>query len=204
MLPPERAIVQDHGVSRTVVREAVLALSNKGLIRTRAGYRPVVAKPGYDSAIEVVSSLVSKLLTQKGGIRNLFDMRIMMEAALVREAAINASSKDLQRLKDALVANGNAIEDSALFYETDMQFHGVLYEVPRNPILTSLHKAYTDWLSPQWMQMPRNSERNRENHAAHARILDAVLLRDPDAAEIALRQHMAEAWQQVSATFQDL
>ena len=77
-LPPEREIVQEHGVSRTVVREAVLALANKGLISARPGFRPVVIRPGYDSAIDVVQSLVSNLLVQKGGVRNLFDFRIMV------------------------------------------------------------------------------------------------------------------------------
>jgi len=125
-LPSEREIVQDHGVSRTVVREAVLALSNKGLVRARPGYRPVVAKPGYDNAIEVVSSLASKLLSQQGGVRNLFDLRIMMEVSLAREAALKATSADLQKMKTALEANEVAIDDSNLFYETDVATHPYL------------------------------------------------------------------------------
>jgi len=203
-LPSEREIVQVHGVSRTVVREAVLALSNKGLVRARPGYRPVVAKPGYDSAIEVVSSLASKLLSQQGGVRNLFDLRIMMEVSLARQAALNATCGDLQKMKAALEANEAAIDDSHQFYETDVAFHGVLYEVPNNPLLASVHKAYTDWLAPQWRQMPRMPGRNKSNYEAHARIYEAILMRDPDASEAATRAHLDSAWDQVSATFQEL
>lgn len=203
-LPPEREIVNDHGVSRTVVREAVLALANKGLVTAKPGYRPVVAKPGYDSAIEVVSSLVSKLLNQQGGVRNLFDLRIMMEVALVREAAVNATRNDIQKLKAALEANGAAIDNSEEFYQTDIAFHNVFFSAPGNPLLLSVHKAYTDWLAPQWRQMPRMPERNSTNFAAHTRIYEAILLRDPDAAEAALRDHLDDAWAQVSMTFEGL
>ncbi len=203
-LPPEREMVQQHGVSRTVAREAVLMLANKGLVQARPGFRPVVVKPGYDIAITVVESVVGQLLGQPGGVRNLFDLRIMMEAALVREAALTASKTDIQRLKEALAANEAAIDDSARFYETDTAFHGVLYEIPDNPVLPSVHRAYTTWLSAHWTKMPRMETRNRTNFEAHTAIFDAILLRDPDLAEKQLRVHLAAAWQQVSTTFTDL
>jgi DNA-binding FadR family transcriptional regulator len=197
-------MVQQHGVSRTVAREAVLALANKGLVQARPGFRPVVVKPGYDTAITVVESVVAQLLGQPGGVRNLFDLRIMMEAALARQAALTASKTDIQRLKEALAANEAAIDNSAQFYATDTAFHGVLYEIPDNPVLPAVHRAYTTWLSAHWTKMPRMETRNRMNFEAHARIFDAVLLRDPDLAEEQLRAHLASAWQQVSTTFSDL
>lgn len=204
MLPPEREIVQTYGVSRTVVREAVLALSNKGLVEARPRYRPVVVKPGYDTALNVIESVVGQLLGQPGGVRNLFDLRIMMEAALVREAALHATKDDIQRMKVALAANEAAIDDSAAFFATDTDFHGVLFEIPNNPVLPSVHRAYTTWLAPRWSQMPRDADRNQRNYAAHRAIYEAVLHRDPDLAEQALRKHLAAAWDQVSTTFQDL
>ncbi len=204
MLPPEREIVQTYGVSRTVVREAVLALSNKGLIAARPRHRPVVVKPGYDTALNVLQSVVGQLLGQPGGVRNLFDLRIMMEAALVREAALNATKDDIKRLSTALAANAAAITDSEAFYRTDTAFHAVLFEIPKNPVLPSIHRAYTSWLAPQWSQMPRMASRNEKNAAAHQRIYDAILHRDPDLAESELRRHLAAAWEQVSATFEGL
>lgn len=200
-LPPEREIVQTYGVSRTVVREAVLALSNKGLVDARPRFRPVVRKPGYDAALQAVGSAATRLLSAPGGVKNLFDLRIMMEAALVRQAALEADKDQIAKLKDALRANEAAIADSETFYETDIGFHGVLYEIPDNPLLPSIQRAYTDWLSSHWRKMPRQPDRNRENYVAHARIFDAILLRDPDAAEQALRAHLASAWQQVRQTF---
>ena len=203
VLPPEREIVKSFGVSRTVVREAVLSLANKGLVEARPRFRPVVRKPNYDNAFEAVDSVVSRLLVQPDGIKNLYDTRVMTEASLVRQAAGEANKEDLRALRSALAENGAAIEDSERFYQTDIRFHTVLYEIPNNPILPAIFKAYAAWLSPQWTQMPHAPERNQTNFEAHSAIYEAILMRDQDLAEAALRRHLAEAWTQVEETFHD-
>ena len=203
-LPPEREIVQDYGVSRTVVREAVRILASKGLITAHPGFRPVVATPGYDAAVGVLGSLVTQLLGQPGGVRNLFELRIRMEASLARDAAQSATSEDIERLEAALEANHAAIGDSAQFYETDTAFHGVLYDIPGNPVLPTVHRAYTDWLSPNWLKMPRKPDRNQNNYEAHKAVFEAILRRDKDKAEDAIRAHLASAWKQVSSTIEGL
>ena len=203
-LPSEREIVSTYGVSRTVVRETILALANKGLVKARPRYRPVVRKPSYETALETVDNVVHRLLNQQGGVKNLFDTRILVEVALVRHAAIEAQKDDISDLKNALQSNESAIEDSDKFYETDIAFHQVLYKIPRNPVLPVVHKAYTTWLAPHWSIMPRLPDRNLKNFKAHKNVFDSILLRDPDAAELALRQHLEDAWDQVRQTFGDI
>ena len=132
-LSPEREIVETYGVSRTVAREAVQALANRGLVEARPRFRPVVRRPGYDAAIQAVGSIAARLLSEQGGVRNLFDLRIMMEVALARETAISANRDHIQRLKRALAANEDAIDDSNLFFQTDIAFHSVLCESPGEP-----------------------------------------------------------------------
>ena len=203
-LPTGREIVETYGVSRTVVRETVVALANKGLVEAKLRFRPIVQKPSYEAAMDTVDSVVARLLRQPGGVKNLFETRIMVEAALVLQAATDANKDDIAALRVALVENGASIHDSDVYYETDMNFHAVFYDIPQNPVLPAIHKAYTTWLSPHWSQMPRLSERNRVNYEAHKAIFDTILSRDPDAAEAALRNHLEEAWLQVRETFGDI
>ncbi|MBY8976945.1 FCD domain-containing protein [Rhodobacteraceae bacterium NNCM2] len=203
-LPPEREIVETYGVSRTVVREAVATLSNRGLIEARPRHRPIVRKPSFETAFDAVDDMVMQLLQDAKGVRNLFDIRIMIEAALAREAAASATKDDIVALREALEANEKAIDDSAQFFKTDIAFHNVFYRIPNNPVLPAIHKAYTSWLEPHWLRMPRQPDRNRLNNEAHRKIYEAVLLRDPDAAELALRNHLADAWDQVCQTFSDV
>lgn len=197
-LPPEREIVDTFGVSRTVVREAILALSNKGLVEAKPRYRPVVRKPDFDTAIDTVGNVVSRLLEQGDGVKNLFDTRIMVEVYLARQAAVDANRDDMKSLKDALEENEAAINNMTLFFQTDVNFHRVLYEMSGNPLLPSIHRAYITWLKPNWAKMPTLPDRNRLNYESHLAIYNAILMRDPDKAEAATRKHLADAWDQIN------
>lgn len=200
-LPPEREIVERFGVSRTVAREAVQALANRGLVDAQPRFRPVVRRPSFDTAMRTIGGVVSRLLGEEGGVRNLFETRILVECALVREAARSANSVDIARLERALAANEAAIGDSPRFYQTDRALHGLFYQMAGNPILMATHEAYSEWLSPYWLRMGNLSERNASNYAAHKTIVETVKLGDADAAERLLRSHFADAWEQVRDTF---
>lgn len=201
MLPAERELSEEFRVSRTVAREAVKILGGKGLIDMRPRHRPVVLQPNYDMAVGAMDNLVRHLTAQPKGVENLFRLRIFVEAGLVRQAAEGARKEEIADLCAALEENRLCIEDSEKFYETDMQFHAVLYQVPRNPIFPALHRSFCDWLEHHWQQMPRLPARNRRNYAAHKAILSGILHRNPEEAEAALRQHLQDAWTQVCQTF---
>ncbi len=203
-LPAERVLIEEFEVSRTMAREAIRMLAGKGLVEAKPRFRPVVRRATYETALGVLGGVVHHLLEQKGGVKHLFDARIFIESALVRCAAEEATKDDIANLRTALERNSDAIMESDFFYETDMAFHSVLYTIPGNPIFPALHKSYTAWLADHWKEMPRLPERNRRNYAAHAAILDGILNRDPDAAESALRRHLADAWEQVRGTFKAL
>ena len=200
-LPAERELMVEYGISRTVVREAVARLASRGLIEARHRFRPVVRRPGYDAALSAVGGIVSHLLGQNEGVKNLYDMRVFLEAALVRNAALHARKEDIVALRTALAANEEAIPDSKRFYATDVAFHAVLYSIPRNPVFPSVHKAFTAWLAPHWERMLRSPERNRVNYLAHRAIFEGIVERDPDAAERALQSHLGAAWEYVRGTF---
>ena len=187
--------------SRTVVREAITALSSKGLIETRPRFRPVVRKPGYDTALSSVGSVVKLLLSEPNGVRTLYETRVFVERALVRDAARSATREGIAELRAALLANYETISDSEAFYRTDVAFHGVLYRIPQNPIFPAVHEAYTSWLAPHWERMPRSPDRNHMNYLSHKGIFDAILERDADAAEEALAAHLKAAWEYVRVTF---
>ena len=197
-LPPEREIVETSGMSRTVVREAILALSNKGLIEARPRFRPVVRKPSFDTALDTIGNVVSRLLEEEDGVRNLFEVRVMLETSLSRQAATDAKREDIYRLKEALKENEAAINDMDRFFQTDINFHRILYEISGNPLLPSIHRAYITWLQPNWVKMPTLPSRNELNFESHKAIYNAILMRDPDSAEAATRKHLADAWDQIN------
>lgn len=202
-LPAERELMAQFGTSRTVVREAITALSNLGLVESKPRFRPIVKKPDYETALNAVGGIVRHLLGETGGVRNLYQSRVFIERGLVRDAATSATKDDIKALRTALAANKEAIGNSSAFYETDIAFHGVLYKISNNPIFPAIHEGYTSWLSPQWDKMRQAPERNLTNYQAHEEILDRILDRDPAAAEEALLRHLDAAWRFVRDTFDE-
>lgn len=198
-LPSERSLMVQFSTSRTVVREAITALSNRGLIENRPRFRPVVKKPGFDTAIVAMSGIVKHLLGQQSGVKNLFDSRVFIERQLVRDAATRARKPDIDNLTAALRDNKDAISSGNDFYLTDSAFHGVLYQIPGNPVFPAVqHEAYTGWLAPPWIEMPRSPERNLLNYRSHEAIYNAIVARDPETAEAALLRHLTTVWEYVS------
>lgn len=200
-LPPERELMLRFGVSRPVVREAIAGLVTRGFLSTRPGHRPLVQQQSYDHVFSTLGNVVSRIISKEEGIHSLFDLRVFLEAGLVRHAASAARATDIEELEAALIANGTAIEESDKFYATDVALHAVLYRIPGNPILPVIHSAYVEWLAGPWSKMPRNIEINRMNYAAHAAIVKAIIKRDPDEAEKMLRSHLTTAWEFVRTTF---
>ena len=74
-LPAERDLMEEFGTSRTVVREAISALANRGLVESRPRYRPVVRKPDYGTVINAAGTIVRYLLNEQGGVQNLYQSR---------------------------------------------------------------------------------------------------------------------------------
>src|SRR4051794_7498427 len=200
-LPPERDLMQHYGVSRTVVREAIAKLASRGLVDARPGFRPVVRKPDYEAAMDSLGHMVGHLVRDHDGVRDLFETRIFMEAALARHAAKAARKEDIDELRLALERNRSAIGDRDAFYATDVAFHAVLYRLPRNRVYPAIHRAYVEWLMGHWAEMERAADVDRLNHAGHVAIFEAILNRDPDAAEAAVQRHLEVAWEFVRSTF---
>ena len=200
-LPSERVLMEEFGASRTVVREALTALSNRNLIVRKPRYRPVVRRVGYDTVLHATSPIIQRLLSDPEGVRNLYDTRIFIERGLVRNAAENAGKADIQALKAALLANKEAVPDSDAFYATDVAFHRVLYTIGGNPIFPAIHEGFVSWLAPHWVRMKRLPEHNARIYEAHAAVYQTILERDPDAAEAELVSHFDIAWEFVKSTF---
>lgn len=190
------------GASRTVIREAIKSLSSRGLVECKPRHRPVVRKPGYQAILAAANDVVSHLLNDYTGVKNLHESRVFIERSLVREAALRARKQDITGLREALEANEAAIQDSDEFYLTDVAFHGVLYKIPRNPIFPAIHQGYVAWLKPHWEKMHRSPERNDVNFRAHKEIFNAICERDPEQADEALRNHLLAAWEYVRGTFE--
>lgn len=191
-LPSERELMELLGVGRPAVREALFALQRMGLVEVRSGTRARVTEPTADRLISELSEAAKLFLVTDAGPRHFQDARASLEISLVRHAALHATPQDLRNLKEALRVNERAIGDREAFAKTDVGFHFVLAEIRRNPIFEAMYQAIAQWLTEQRTTALLSPGEENIAFAAHKTIYDGVASGDPDRAERAMVEHLAQ------------
>lgn len=196
-LPPERDLQANFGVGRPAIREALIALQKAGLVELTNGARARVTMPTATHIFTGMAPAVRQLLSTDDGQHHFQRARMFFEIGLVRGAARDAAQENLEALALALAENQKAIGNRDEFTRTDVAFHLEIARIADNPIFLALHDQISDWLREQ--RIVTLAEPGQEVTAcqAHKAILDAIVARDPDRAENAMRQHL----QQLSETY---
>ena len=189
-LPPERDLQAMFGVGRPAIREALITLQRAGLVEIGNGAPARVARPNMRDVVAGLMPAVHQIIANTEGQKQLQGVRVFMEVGLVRNAAVNATDQDLERLQQTLKANKEAIGDAIAFARTDIAFHRMFAEITRNSAFLVLHDAMSDWLREQRQIALMEKDEDKAGYKAHARIYAAVAAHDPDAAETAMREHL--------------
>jgi len=189
-IPSERALMDQFGVGRSTVREALFMLQRKGLLETRPGAAARVSRPDADTMVDDLSGAARHMLSQPDGVRHLQNARTLFEIGLARYAAKHATEEDLKALKSALDANGAAM-DQPTFQRTDLTFHYTLAMITHNPVFTSIHHALMAWLAEQRSVSARAGATRSEIFEQHRAIYEAIAAGDAVAAEEAMETHLA-------------
>ena len=189
-LPSERMLMAEFGTGRPAIREALFALQNMGLLRLSPGERPRVQEPGGSIILDQTRGAATRFIGQPGGLRQFQRARVFFEAGIAREVATHASERDLDELDAALAANRAAAASPRRFEETDVAFHFCLAKLAHNPLFTAIHDAMFEWLYSQRTVTLGFPGQIEFALAAHEKIADGILNRDPDRAERAMREHL--------------
>jgi DNA-binding FadR family transcriptional regulator len=194
-LPSETAIVEEFGVSRTVVREAISKLQAAGLVETRHGIGTFVIGLG-DAAPFRVSP--EQLATLQDVIAVL-ELRIAIETEAAALAAQRRSEDDLQRMRAALAAFAAAVEEGRDAVGPDFQFHLEVARATQNPRFADIVAALGTGAIPRARLSGDLGDRDehqaylRRVNVEHESILEAVAAGDGEAARAAMRTHLANS-----------
>lgn len=189
-LPSERELMQEFGVGRPAVREALFHLQQLGLISVNSGTRARVIRPTAEAVMSRLSGVTRHLLMKPGGQQYFQEARALFEISLARHAALNATEEDLVRLREALEANKAALGNQLKFKQSDLVFHGVLASIGKNPIFDAIHDALSEWLDDRRAQALQREGEDKTALSAHVEIVNAIESRNPDAAETAMKRHL--------------
>ncbi len=193
-LPTESAIMDQHGVSRTVVREAISHLQAAGWAETRHGIGTfVIERSGAGLAINA-ESIVTVL-----DVLAMLELRISMEAEAAWLAAARRTEEQIGQLADALKEMQGSVASGNPSVEADVKFHLLIAQATGNRYFVEILSQLGTTIIPRArVNMPKLThddpaaylERvNRE----HEDIFNAILRKDPEAARAAMRTHLSNS-----------
>ena len=177
------------GVGRPAVREALFHLRKMGVVELRSGERARVTRPTPQLVIDTLSGTARHMLSAPNGVEQFQAARAFFEVGLVRHAANFATKEDIADFETALENNRQSPGDLDRFQKTDVAFHYFLAVIPRNPIFLAIHAAFGEWLSKQRITTLAVGE-DQIAFEAHQTIFKAVVERNPDRAEKAIKDHL--------------
>lgn len=192
-LPTENALVNQYGVSRTVVREAFSRLKTLGLIETRQG------SGAYVKAIPQPEAQKLKLIPDGSvdAVLQVVEVRRALEAESAALAAERRTTKSLQQIKQALRAIDKAVARGGDGVSEDVAFHAAIAQAAGNPFLLDT-LTYLNQFLENATRVTRANEATRADledavRHEHEAIVRAIEAGDAKAARQAGTKHMLNA-----------
>lgn len=188
-LDGEVAFSESLNVSRSAYREAVQVLTAKGLVESRpkAGTRVLPRARWNLLDPDVLAWAFAGEQPDTGFIRDLFELRAIVEPAAARLAAQRRERDDLKAMKTALAAMRQHSLATEAGRAADRDFHNAILQATRNDaiiVLSASIGAAVHWTT-QFKHRARTLPRNPIPD--HARVYDAIAAGDPDGASEAMR-----------------
>jgi DNA-binding FadR family transcriptional regulator len=183
-LPPEPQLCEAFGVSRTVVREVVKSLVAKGLLHTgpKVGTKVQPAEQWNWFDADVVAWQTQVGLTRPF-LRDLQELRRVVEPAAARLAAERANAGDIAALEAAFAGMRQAIEEGGDYVGHDLLFHQGLLRASHNRMLAQMGKALATLLRTSFEISTARPDGAPASMPLHRAVLDAVIARAPARAE---------------------
>jgi len=184
-LPPERELSELLGVSRTVLREAITALEEKGVLEVRRGSGAYVRNLSPDTVSECFSLF---LVSTAAGYLELMDLRSILDQEMAGRLAERAGKADIEKLKQHLKQMEEKVHSQDEFADADAAFHFEFYRATGNLVLLTIMRPIMSLLVDAMratFEAPGSRESSLEGHK---RLVARIEARDPEGARASMRE----------------
>lgn len=190
-LPAESRLAELFGVSRTVVREALVRLASDGITEARRGAGSFIKHRPSDRLAQYMP--LAELPTTMGS----YEVRFVLEAEAARLAAARRSDEEMDGIDEALAQLRAALLSSAPAHAEDMELHRRIVLATANPAFLAAFEALFPDID-RIMRAGVDISRARPPEVIetmmreHEQIVDAIRAGDADGAALAMRWHLSE------------
>jgi DNA-binding FadR family transcriptional regulator len=195
-LPPEPALCEAFSVSRTVIREAVKMLQEKGLVQIRQGAGTTVTPPAKWKILDELVLAASVAADESLGILDdLVVTRRLLESDMANVAARLATPDVIEQLHALVDRMDGLVDDHVTYADFDRAFHDAIMQASGNRVARAVVRA----LESQVINTARYMGRTEPalcvaSNRGHRRVYERIAARDPDGAAEAMFTHITEAW----------
>ncbi|WP_245304628.1 FadR/GntR family transcriptional regulator [Rhizobium multihospitium] len=195
-LPNEPDLVEQFGISRTVIREAMKCLAGKGLveIKTRVGTR-VKERSNWHHLDTDVMVWYYETGPSVEIMRSIKDLRLALEPEATARAALRRTESDIAAINSAYEEMASTIGDVNSNADADLRFHTAIFAATHNMIYSQLIDliAVGIYANRTLSGHEDIAEGQKRSLPLHKAILNAIVAQDTDAA-IKASRNLLEAW----------
>jgi GntR family transcriptional regulator, transcriptional repressor for pyruvate dehydrogenase complex len=190
-LPSEGRLAELFGVSRTIVREALVRLASDGMTEARRGSGSYVKRRPSERLARHLP--LDDLPTALG----TYEVRFVLEAQAASLAADRRSDEQMDAIQTALARLRDALQSHGPAHREDMDLHRAIVLATGNPVFLSVFDHMQGDID-RIMRAGVDISRNRPPEAIaamiteHEMIVEAIDVQDPEAAALAMRWHLSQ------------
>ncbi|UOR13092.1 FadR/GntR family transcriptional regulator [Halobacillus amylolyticus] len=188
-------LAEDFSVGRSAIREALSALRAKGIVEMRQGEGTYIRE--FDPKVLTTSIATATVLMSEKDIRDLLEIRRILELGSVSSAVENAKESDIKAIEKALSDMHNAKGDEQLGEKADLRFHMAIAEASHNRFLIDLMDSVSETMVEAMFETRRiwlySQQRTLEKiYQQHKQIFEAIQSKDSAKAQELMLNHLAE------------
>lgn len=188
-LPTESALMERFDVGRSTIREAVKQLQAENVVVIRHGKGSFVA----DRTGVTRDPLGLGFEEQSRVLRELMEVRLLMEPNIAGEAALRHTPEDVEAMRDAIRCMAEASEAGEDYERFDYGFHLAMAESVHNSVLRRMYPVIFEAIVQGYRRTAHVHGSARVALGFHRAILDAIERGDTAAASESTRQHILQA-----------
>lgn len=188
-LPSERDLSEMLKVSRTSVRQALKALDVLGVLEISPGSRTFLNK---SISKLLINPLKFMTLLHDVTTSELFGTRKIIEVALARQAAVNASEADINKMKDTLKIAEDNLDNPRKYVLVEMEFHDDVFRAAGNRVLSAIMASINNLLLESREKSANLFTNLKDSLNQHTIIFEAIKGKDPDKAGNAMLDHLTK------------
>jgi DNA-binding FadR family transcriptional regulator len=186
-IPKELELAETLGVSRTVIREALLRLRMMGLIESKKKKGAVITSP---DLFGIMSKSMNPHILDQETLKEIFEIRLVLEIGMADFLFQRKTKKDIDELKE-IVKKEPRVTDQHLFnISHEIAFHGKLYETAGNETLKKFQKMLLPVFDYVHHSGLLGKEIRLKKFVSHKELVDILDNGTPELFRNAMRHHL--------------